>query len=81
MEQSQYLIDTNAIIDYLGQKLPATSMEFMNQIIDKIPNISVISKIEVLGFNAPEQHYQLLSDFMYDATVLDLSVFLPHEIS
>ena len=73
MEQSQYLIDTNAIIDYLGQKLPATSMEFMNQIIDKVPNISVISKIEVLGFNAPEQHYQLLSDFMYDATVLDLT--------
>ena len=73
MEQSQYLIDTNAIIDYLGQKLPATSMEFMNQIIDKVPNISVISKIEVLGFNAPEQHYQLLSDFMCDDTVLDLT--------
>lgn len=73
MEQSQYLIDTNAVIDYLSQKLPLTGMEFMNQIIDKVPNISVISKIEVLGFNAPEQHYQLLANFMRDATILDLT--------
>ena len=73
MEQSQYLIDTNAVIDYLSQKLPLTGMEFMNQIIDKVPNISVISKIEVLGFNAPEQHYQLLANFMHDATILDLT--------
>ena len=57
MEQSQYLIDTNAIIDYLGQKLPSAGMEFMNPIIDSVPNISVISKIEVLGFQAPELHY------------------------
>ncbi len=48
-------------------------MEFMNPIIDSVPNISVISKIEVLGFQAPELHYQLLSDFMNDAIVLDLT--------
>jgi hypothetical protein len=27
----------------------------------------------VLGFNAPEQHYQLLTNFINDATVLDLT--------
>ena len=73
MEQSQYLIDTNAIIDYLGQKLPPAGMEFMNQIIDEVPNVSVISKIEVLGFNTPDEHFQLLSNFMNDSTVLDLT--------
>ena len=73
MEQSQYLIDSNAIIDYLGQKLPSAGMEFMNPIVDRVPNVSVISKIEVLGFQAPELHYQLLSDFMNDAIVLDLT--------
>lgn len=73
MEEPQYLIDTNAIIDYLGQKKPSAGMQFMNQIIDNVPNVSVISKIEVLSFNAPEQHYQLLFNFMYDATVLDLT--------
>ena len=33
MEQQQYLIDTNAVIDYLGEKLPASGMAFMNGVI------------------------------------------------
>jgi predicted nucleic acid-binding protein len=73
MEQPQYLIDTNAVIDYLGKKLPSTGMDFMDRIIDTVPNVSVITKIEVLGFNAPDEHYQLLTNFMSDATVLDLT--------
>jgi predicted nucleic acid-binding protein len=73
MEQPQYLIDTNAVIDYLGQKLPTSGMDFMNNIIDEVPNISVVTKIEVLGFNAPSEHYQLLKDFMSDATIFELS--------
>lgn len=73
MEQPQYLIDTNSVIDYLGNKLPATGMEFMNNVIDAVPNVSVITKIEVLGFSAPDEHYQLLTNFMNDATVLDLT--------
>jgi predicted nucleic acid-binding protein len=73
LEQQQYLIDTNALIDYLGNKLPAPGMDFMNTVIDAVPNISVVTKIEVLGFNASEQHYQLLTNFINDATVLDLT--------
>lgn len=73
MEQPQYLIDTNVVTDYLGQKMPLLGMNFMNTIIDAIPNVSVVTKIEVLGFNTPDQHYQLLTQFMEDATVLDLS--------
>jgi predicted nucleic acid-binding protein len=73
MEQPQYLIDTNVVIDYLGQKMPLVGMNFMNTIIDAIPNVSVVTKIEVLGFNTPDEHYQLLTQFMEDATVLDLS--------
>lgn len=73
MEQPQYLIDTNVVIDYLGQKMPLLGMNFMNTIIDAIPNVSVVTKIEVLGFNTPDRHYQLLTQFMEDATVLDLS--------
>lgn len=73
MEQPQYLIDTNAVIDWLGKKLPVTGMDFMNGVIDAVPNMSVITKIEVLGFNAPDEHYRLLVGFMNDATVLDLT--------
>ena len=72
MEQ-QYLIDTNAVIDYLGEKLPASGMDFMNGIIDAVPMVSVVTKIEVLGFNAPAEHYQLLKDFMDDAILFALT--------
>lgn len=73
MEQRRYLIDTNAVIDYLACKLPDNAMSFLNRVVDDVPIISVITKMEVLGFNAPQQHYALLVDFMNDALVLDLS--------
>ena len=72
MEQSQYLIDTNAIIDYLGYKLPTSGMAFMNNVIDAVPRISIVSKIEVLGFNAPEEHCKTLINFISDSFVFDL---------
>lgn len=72
MEQPKYLIDTNAIIDYLGRNFPLTGMAFMNNIIDTVPNISVITKIELLGFNTPNEHYQTLIDFINDSVVLEL---------
>ena len=50
MEQQEYLIDTNTVIDYLGNKLPSLGMVFMNDIIDVVPNLSVITKIEVLSY-------------------------------
>lgn len=73
MEQTQYLIDTNAVIDYLGRKFPASGMDFMNGVVDVIPNVSVVTKIEVLGFNASDEHYKLLTSFMDDATVFQLT--------
>jgi predicted nucleic acid-binding protein len=73
MEQPEYLIDTNAVIDYLSKKLSSFGMDFMNSIVDAVPNISVITKIEVLGFKASVEHYHLLNNFMNDATVLDLT--------
>ncbi len=73
MEQQKHLIDTNAIIDYLGNKIPYSGMQFMNTIIDSIPNISIITKIEVLGYNTNNSEYQLLTDFMEDANVIELS--------
>ena len=73
MEQQNYLIDTNAIIDYLGNKIPINGMKFMNSVIDAVPNISVITKIEVLGFNTTKSEYELLTNFMDDANVIELS--------
>lgn len=74
MEHPKYLIDSNAVIDYLGKKLPARGMDFMHGIIDDIPNISVITKMEVLGFNASDKEdMALLNDFVNDSVVIDLN--------
>lgn len=73
MEQQRYLIDTNVIIDYLGNKIAPSGMQFMNTVIDAVPNISIITKIEVLGFKTTKSEYQLLADFMDDSNVIELS--------
>ena len=73
MEQQQYLIDTNAVVDYIGNKLPAEGMEFMNKLIDNIPFVSVVTKIEVLEFTTISKHYTLLKEFMSDANIFSLS--------
>ena len=45
-----YLIDTNVIIDFANNKLPKHSIVFLAEIIDYEPKISIINKIELLGF-------------------------------
>lgn len=48
-----YLLDTNCISDYLGARLPDSSMKLMDEIFDSSPAISIINKIELLGHNYP----------------------------
>jgi len=79
MEQAEYLIDTNAVIDYLGKKFTVQGMDFMNNVIDALPNVSVITKIEVLGFKTSDSYSQLLESFMNDVTVLDLTAAVVNE--
>ncbi len=43
-----YLMDSNILIDYLGNKIPLTGTSFIDTIY---PKISVISKIEILGWH------------------------------
>lgn len=60
----KYLLDSNVIIDYLDNKLPSDGMIFLNDIVNEIPNISVISKIEVLRFNSNQKTYTILTNFI-----------------
>jgi predicted nucleic acid-binding protein len=49
---TEYLIDTNILIEYIGDLLPEKAHSFVSGIIDKQFAISVINKIEILGHNA-----------------------------
>jgi len=65
----EYLIDSNVIIGYLDNKLPLAGMAFISDVVDNVPNISVISQIEILRYNAPLQVYRVLAAFI-DASVI-----------
>ncbi len=69
----QYLIDSNAVIDYLSGVFPAKGMDFLSTVVNDLPRVSVISKIEVLGYSAPSSAHQLLVHFMNDVEVIQLS--------
>ena len=73
MGQKQYLIDSNAAIDYLGKKLPDSGTTFMDGVIDMVPNLSIITKIEVLGFKTTQDQYNVLSSFIEDSVIFDLT--------
>ena len=67
------MIDSNIVIDYLMGKLPQDGKNFMDGVINDVPLVSIITKIEVLGFNSPIPVFQMLSEFFDDSIVLGLT--------
>lgn len=68
-----YLIDTNIVIGYLDNKMPEPAMQFLHKIVDDKPNISVITKIELLRFKTDDEVYKVLSEFVVESYVLELN--------
>lgn len=60
----KYILDTNAVIDYVGDKLPTVAALKMDEITNDELIISIIAKIEVLGFNGDPSEMQKLADFL-----------------
>ena len=65
----RYLLDTNAVLDFMGNKLPNSANSFIARIIDIEINLSVINKIELLGFLTVEQD---LIDFVNCSNILPI---------
>ena len=49
----RYLIDTNIAIYFLDGHLPPSSLPFLNTVFNQERNLSVITKIELLGWKFP----------------------------
>ncbi len=69
----QYLIDTNAVSDYFSASFSINGMNFMNTVIDAVPNISIITQIELLCWNTDETTEQNVNDFTADSIVLNIN--------
>lgn len=66
-----YLIDTNAVIDYLNNSLPEPAGSFLDQVEEV--NLSVVTRIELLVWrNANKQQIEVLKSYIAQSKVFDL---------
>jgi len=74
MGTSNYLVDTNILIEYLGNTLSENATRFTEQIFEESFTISIINKIELLGFSklTVEDEHQIKSLLSF-ATILPLT--------
>ena len=69
-----YLIDTNVSIGYFGEKMPVVGLDFIDTVINlSVPQISIITTIELLGFNSNSKEIELLKIFIENSVVFELS--------
>ena len=68
----KYLIDSNVIIDYASGRLPKEGSDFVEEIFNGEFLISVIVKIEVLGFDDLPHKMIAMEDFVEMAEVIPL---------
>jgi len=69
----QYLIDTNVVSDYFSASFSAAGMDLMDIAIDAVPNISIITQIELLCWNTDEATTLSVQNFIADSSILDIS--------
>lgn len=69
----RYLIDTNVISDYFSASFPISGLLFMDSVINAVPNLSVITQIELLCWKTDVQKEQLVKDFITDSEVLGIT--------
>ncbi len=73
MERTNYLIDTNVAIYYFGLALSTESEKFMDKILGERYSISVINRIELLGFERlNENESDALNAFISNSSIFDL---------
>ena len=69
----RYLIDTNIVSDYFSASLPASGLQFMDSVIDAVPNLSVITQIELLCWKTDTAKEQRVKDFITESEILDIT--------
>ena len=68
----QYLIDTNVICDYFSASFSDGASNFMDNVINAIPNLSVITQIELLCWKTKATTEQSIENFIEDSVILDI---------
>lgn len=76
----EFLIDTNILIYYYDDRLPAESVQMVDDIFTKSFNVSIISKIEFLGWQKYDsRQLETAKLFIDNATVYPLTEEIAEE--
>ena len=57
----------------MSGQLPRAAISFMNSVVNETPIISIMTQIEVLGFNNPPEIETFLSEFIEASLVIPLN--------
>ena len=69
----KYLIDSNVLIDYMAGLIPDKGSDFVETLFDTQFLISVVTKIEVLGYNDFPHKMSAMSRFVSLSDILPLN--------
>ena len=76
----RYLIDSNVISNYFAGVFSVNAMLFLTEVIDKTPNLSVITKIEALSWRSTDiAKENIVRLFVQNSNVIPLSDIIVDE--
>ena len=74
----RYLIDTNVVSDYFSSSLPEDGLQFMDGVINAVPNLSVIAEIELLSWKTTANIEEKVKEFITDSVIFDINSKVVH---
>jgi predicted nucleic acid-binding protein len=77
---AKYLIDTNAVIEFLDGRLPENGIDWLEELIDlNLHSMSVINKMELLGYNGTSSEMNIIKEFCKMTFIVNLSDVITDE--
>jgi predicted nucleic acid-binding protein len=66
-----YLVDSNVLIDYVAERFKKHQLKALDLIFDESLTISIITKIEILGFNGvPDEEIRMIDFLGYSDIIM-----------
>lgn len=70
---AKYLIDNNVISSFFSNELPEQAMNFISDLVDNTPNISIITQIEALSWVTRDKNKEnLVIEFISDCKIYSI---------
>jgi hypothetical protein len=71
---AKYLIDNNVISSFFSNELPERAMNFIANLVDNTPNISIITQIEALSWVTRDKNKEnLVIEFISDCKIYSIT--------